>query len=190
MATATSLWGEDASCPTTPANSNAKQATCNGNGNGRIDDYPSTLTQHEALRLWQHLANAGMISGTYTGARFAASDPWSVRNGINVPPAPLDAIFFAHYYDLAAGDSTYFPMQGHFMRYARPSGTAQPDGMALSAPDAKIVDVKTDDGVPGMGSVMAIKDTACATSTTPASAEYQTSDEGLVCRLVFSLSGF
>ena len=40
------------------------QATCNGDGDGDIQLYPMT----ETYRAWQHLANAGLIEGTYTGA--------------------------------------------------------------------------------------------------------------------------
>jgi hypothetical protein len=57
--------GMTAACATTDSRTLADpRATCNGNGDGRVD----YVTQsEETKRAWQHLANAGLISGRYSG---------------------------------------------------------------------------------------------------------------------------
>ena len=68
MKNATQFWGvlagtgSDASCAKAAATGTA---TCNGDGNGRVSFTRSG--DQESLRFWQHLANAGLISGQYTG---------------------------------------------------------------------------------------------------------------------------
>src|SRR4051812_42899143 len=54
---ATALWGvESGACPN---GTGTPPQTCDGNGNGNIDNY------QESLRAWQHLANSGFIDGSY-----------------------------------------------------------------------------------------------------------------------------
>lgn len=69
MRNATSFWGiaagatgYDATCEAVFSSS---VATCNGNGDGVIRN--SSIANTETFRAWQHLANAGLIEGAYTG---------------------------------------------------------------------------------------------------------------------------
>src|SRR5262249_43036826 len=67
MPNATSFWGiaggtgSDATCQTTVS---TDTKTCNGDGDGRVVTYSGSMEQY---RFWQHLANAGLIEGTYKG---------------------------------------------------------------------------------------------------------------------------
>lgn len=59
-------WGSLAGCTNNDVNS--VSSGCNGNGNGIIG--PSVS---EAARVWQHLAAAGMVNGSYDGASLASA---------------------------------------------------------------------------------------------------------------------
>ena len=68
----TALWGSPAAgCPNgVNVSTDPVTATCNGNGSGLIfDDWnlKTTVYAYESFRVWQHLSNAGMIDGSYTG---------------------------------------------------------------------------------------------------------------------------
>ena len=70
MTNAVSYWGaadgstgNTAACATTASTGSA--LTCNGDGNGSIS--PTAASSNEPFRFWQHLANAGLIEGSYDG---------------------------------------------------------------------------------------------------------------------------
>ena len=71
-------------------------ATCNGNGNGVIASF--TLGVDEHFRAWQHLANAGLIEGTYSGVTGAAHVSEDANPGVNVPAGRLRLESSSHYY--------------------------------------------------------------------------------------------
>lgn len=85
LANATQFWGTDASCPATPYNTVKKQATCNGNNNGKIAVCCGDET-YEMHRYWQHLSNAGLFEGSFTGASGPGVN-YSVEPYINTPPS-------------------------------------------------------------------------------------------------------
>ncbi|MFZ4541492.1 MAG: type II secretion system protein [Rickettsiales bacterium] len=65
MNSATTFWGTaavGAACATTIGSGTQ---TCNGNGDGWLDN--GYVNSNENFRYWQHLANAGLIEGAYTG---------------------------------------------------------------------------------------------------------------------------
>ena len=64
---ATLIWGAQAvpaSCATTASTG---KATCNGDGDGFILYANTGATSQENFRFWQQLANAGFISGSFSG---------------------------------------------------------------------------------------------------------------------------
>jgi prepilin-type N-terminal cleavage/methylation domain-containing protein len=63
-------------CP----NGTAKDGTCNGNGDGKLNEINSS---GEGYRFWQQLALAGLIKGNYTG--FHGGDIATVNQ--NIPPS-------------------------------------------------------------------------------------------------------
>jgi len=75
MPDATDYWGTDVNCPNTVYDGVPKTATCNGNGNGLIGN-SLTPDVYENQRFWQHLANAGLIEGAYTGVRSTGAYTW------------------------------------------------------------------------------------------------------------------
>jgi prepilin-type N-terminal cleavage/methylation domain-containing protein len=65
MANATRFWGAAHATPATCRNTvSTSAATCDGNGDGRV---LQTGTSMEQMRFWQHLANAGLLEGSYDG---------------------------------------------------------------------------------------------------------------------------
>lgn len=78
LSNATQFWGTaSGGCPN---GAGSGTQTCNGDGDGVIDN--STGIFHEGVRGWQHLALAGLIEGTFTGVQPAS--PWIII-GTNVP---------------------------------------------------------------------------------------------------------
>ena len=83
MTNATSFWGNadtgaiGGECATPLTDAGTGTQTCNGNGSGIID------WGSEERRIWQHMANAGLIEGSYSGV-----GPVMVA-GVNVPTSKL-----------------------------------------------------------------------------------------------------
>ena len=132
----------DANCATTPTTGGSAAAGQNGQ-NGRIDMW------EEAGAVWPHLAVAGFLSGTYTGA---TSDPATYTAIASPPVVPGNAyqspVFLGHTddYDDAGGG-------GAIVRLAYTFGNAP-------ASILRELDVKLDDSLPGSGVVRATLSTA------------------------------
>lgn len=158
MKNATQYWGvlggngtgNDIACQNLSATATA---TCNGNGNGKIG--MSVVNYDEQLRFWQHLANAGMIEGQYTGVQ---GSPVSWLPGTNIPKTKLDGIgWWVVYYGSFAGSLTQFAVNfSHVFQFTNGSGS----GQILTPLDAFRIDSKADDGAPGTGKVVAFKGNA------------------------------
>lgn len=153
MSNAQQFWGSDtvSSCGASPVAGDrvAKTATCNGNGDGQI-----AANTTETFRVWQHLANAGLIEGSYTGVTGAGGngdhDP-----GINSPRLRVSntgASLFWHG-TVAAGHLYLF--EGNY-------GNAFTYGICtifecieegFKPEEAWNIDTKMDDGKPGLGKI-------------------------------------
>jgi len=169
MANATSYWGANsgsaAQC-TVPWYSapTSSTSTCNGNGDGHINGGYGTsgasgnnITDEQFL-MWQHLANAGMIQGSFTGQdngipgdpSFTAAAP---ARGADVPLSKVPGGYYAVATNLdwwgPNGATWVYPWTSvnHIISFM---GNAGPP---LTASEALSVDTKIDDGRPGTGSV-------------------------------------
>lgn len=144
---ATSFWGTaagmgaDAACEaifsTTPA-------TCNGNGDGIIRN--NAVVNAETFRVWHHLANAGMIEGSFTG-RNATGDHVnpSYVGGTNVPLCKIGAcrISIVGYPADVAADADQFASPGGINEFnVRSTSSAG----VLTPEEAWNLDSKLDDG--------------------------------------------
>ena len=141
--------GDSAACMTTTTND---ARTCNGDGEGRIG---TSSVSNEHLRFWQHLANAGLIEGTYTGVNISPSHYYTV--GTNVPRSKLDASSYwfpqwegTHSSTFGRFDSTdtygntfFF---GSYLTGSVYRGNLKPE-------EAWNLDTKMDDGKPARGKV-------------------------------------
>jgi len=182
MNNATQFWGiaagtgSDATCG---AFSSTTAATCNGNG---IIDDADIL---ESLRFWQHLANAGMIEGSYPGTNVAGvinSQPskisnnfWYVYSRKFTPGGPM----------LFGDPGVYFDVDyGNYMRIAALNANT------FTIPeDVYHIDMKFDDGKPGSGSIITIGNRFLNSCTTTSSSYVYTADYLMAgtttCGLIF-----
>ena len=167
MPNATKFWGSaggngaDVTCSSsTPAGT----ATCDGTGDGTLVDYQNIagVGSQEMLRYWQHLVNAGLIEGSYTGqgntpvigttvpaSRIGSGTYWLVRTG---------------FYSVALGDSIatspsqFGGIYGRTMMRLINGNTTDTAGSKILKPeDAWNIDTKMDDGMPGTGKLWSNK---------------------------------
>jgi prepilin-type N-terminal cleavage/methylation domain-containing protein len=195
MTNATAFWtsaggtGADTTCADVASTT---AATCNGDGDGRIEARAGS-TVDETYRAWQHLANAGLIEGTYSGTR-GASGNWHSVIGTNVPRSRIGTTG----YSLA--DSNTFSGNAQFfdgayttrMFWGTASGADSTVGPAISSEEAWNIDTKLDDGKPSTGSVLSYKNgytvtPNCSTTAVVSTAAYTLGTSGTICALIFQM---
>lgn len=193
---ATNYWGTDASCTGTPSNTVLKQATCNGDGDGYIgyvNELTATFTnQYEFFRAWQHLANAGLIEGQYTGVTGPHSSI-DVIPGVNSPPPRIKQGGWYLYSGEAPAGTVWDYVFGpgtvlQFGTILDPVNYPNPAWPILTPKEQFELDSKYDDGLPGTGDIHAIPPSStydpaphCATSSNPATAKYNVSNTAINC---------
>ena len=153
MPNATQFWGtlggtgSDATCQNTDATG---MPTCNGDGGGTLVS-TSGVSSAEVFRFWQHLANAGLVEGTYTGKVAAASPFW--RPGTNVPAGKRSNTYFRANNQLGYWAGNAFGFAGDY-------GNAQLQFVNNAGHQPEYswnVDTKLDDGQPHKGIIYADK---------------------------------
>lgn len=196
MSDAEAYWGTahvtDATCRTTAS---ATGATCNGDGDGQIE--LTATRSREIHRAWQHLSNAELISGSYTGTQ-GSGGVWSVTPGDNSPESPLgsggwtifsetDTASLGGFY----GDIFPITSSNNWLQLGNVSGTnALYIDPILEPAEAKSLDDKVDDGAPGTGSLTTFNNTrhsTCASNDTAATATYILSTDGEACAILMGL---
>lgn len=184
--------GSNAACQNLAATG---QATCNGNGNGQIDN--SAVTNDERLRAWQHLANAGLVEGAFTG-KAGTTGLFHMVPGSNVPSSKAGT---QSYHILNGGPGrlvaeTPFNFGGIWglgdeVRASQPAGSY----IAIFTPEEMWnIDTKTDDGKPAYGKIYAYKNAnmpagnACLLNDANAStASYNVGEKSMQCILLTTL---
>jgi len=181
---ATSFWGTSpGGCPgnsTTPA-SDAR--TCDGNSNGIINAL-------EAYRYWQHLANAGLIEGTYTGVSGGAVTTYTSLIGTNVPSSKLSNAAFSTWTrdSTNAGNTNEFAGEhGNLYFFGGAIADGITAGAVLRPEETWNIDTKMDDGRPGYGKVLGYRISTCTNAGTPTTfdADYQLSSNAITCSIMF-----
>ncbi|MBY0355225.1 MAG: prepilin-type N-terminal cleavage/methylation domain-containing protein [Rickettsiales bacterium] len=197
MRNATAFWGfaagttgNDAACQNTYS-TNAR--TCNGNGDGRIEH--NAVNWGERFRALQHLANAGLLEGSYTG-----------RDGSATPGDPLDANFTIADVNVPSCKKAGCLLRlenkpttvGDVNWYDSPSfnyiiaGTASAVANTFKPEEAWKIDTKLDDGKPGTGIVFVNKPGGtwaplCATTDVSATAAYNLTHTSEACEVILAL---
>ena len=113
MPNATIFWGAMTvgTCPNATGGTGTQ--TCNGNGDGIITDGSAGVTE-ERFTFWQHLANAGMIEGNYTGIAGPLSR-FDAIIGQNIPRSKIQNTGFSFDYSPhVTGDINDFPRASEF----------------------------------------------------------------------------
>lgn len=185
--------GMDATCAALTAAATGT-ATCNGNGDGQIDGGTANFL-YETYRAWQHLANAGLVEGQYSGVAgsggYADSTP-----GVNVPASKRTS--GAYMFDdlgVSAVGSTWFPTSGNQLWLGADNNSANAYSLypLLTTAEMYSFDQKMDDGLPGTGIVKTPTSAAgsyapnCATTADPTTAVYNLTYSGPACSIMMNL---
>ena len=194
MKNATSYWGAladggpSAACATaTPSGT----ATCNGNGNGKLEDInDSAYTTNENFRFWQHLANAGLLEGSFTGTGSTGSVYFQAAPSVNVPSSKITGAG----YSVEAPCSTSAAMcdntgidYGNLIYFGTPNTIYYTNSAVLPPTDTYSLDVKMDDGLPTQGTMRVIYNGACSNGTGPTdlTATYILTNSAVYCSILF-----
>jgi len=161
---ATEYWGEIPSMTAATCRTDAGTGTqtCDGDGDKGFDYvFSGNDSRHEPWRAWQHLSNAEILPGNYTGI---SSTDCSLANfctdpGVNAPESAIDnASWHLFYFDttntnrgkfeprnlIVLGNPSNLTGDGHSGRWY---------GMALTPKQQRKIDQKLDDGVANSGKI-------------------------------------
>ena len=186
MNNAEDFWGTmTASCPT---GNSVGGSTCNGDGDGAVEGPASAGQAGERFTFWQHLANAGLIEGSYTG-KAGAGDSEEHIGGTNAPISKFGlGLWFA-------GTANNFPgtvdaLAGDYGNYLFIGGTASggaPVEELFTPEEAWNIDTKMDDGQPGRGNIWTYYFDTCgdAGSNTDYTGSYRLTVTSQECALYF-----
>lgn len=167
--------GTDSFCLAVTAAATDKR-TCNGNGDGLV-------SMAEGFRGWQHLANAGLIEGTYAGV----ADPDGASRalpGFNVPQMKVSlvgATLFTITNRTTEGGSWFKTSQRLLLSIGRAFSNNETRVGFLSPDEAWNIDTKIDDGKPSYGRMQSRNDTGCTTTGITETAEYALGGGGSDC---------
>lgn len=165
--------------------------TCNGNGNNWPQDSNVSTERYERFRAWQHLANAELISGSYTGVH-GASGVYNHVPGENSPASKLSGAtwaFNSNSTPITSSTNHYDATSNFKMELRNNDATGY---QTITTKEAWNIDKKTDDGKPGQGKVGTYNTTLqpnCATTAVNATAEYNLTDDSPACSLIFFVTG-
>lgn len=185
MANAESFWGELSSTASTCRNTASTSAlTCDGNGDGKIE---FSTNSYEQMRTWQHLANAGLVEGSFPGIP-ASGGSYYGPGGTHIPPSKISSSAGWHLWT------------GHGTEVLFPGYSIDSNKFWLSGPDHWLrpimkpeemwnIDSKMDDGSPASGKLTTVRHSWVNNCTTDATstATYQLQQTGTVCMLLFVL---
>lgn len=206
MYNATQMWGEEnATASICIATVSTGTKTCNGDGNGWITTYGNGNTYYEAHRFWQHLNNAGILPGHYTGERVATgtSVTCNVSNHCNSSKYRKGmyyaaSVFFNNAYFRTPGENLDLYSgsdKGNVIVLFGSESVAAAQGAYVGKPlipasDLQNLDDKLDDGKPSSGfiqSFMPLGGSSYLTNSCAASAtDYNLADSTALCAIVFT----
>lgn len=199
MSTATRFWPPAANCPGNATQGTTDGSTCDGNGNGRIESTQdisgvagANPDSNEWFRAWQHMANAGLVTGTYQGVRGSGSAQHAIP-GWNVPQSKMSGAGWtlSHVGNDPGlnGDEGWFALNyGHTLAFGAQHDEWETIGPAIAPEEAWNIDMKVDDGSPGRGKVIALSIGLCTTTSNrnaAETAEYLLSSSAKACALDF-----
>ncbi|MFZ4541428.1 MAG: type II secretion system protein [Rickettsiales bacterium] len=192
--TATKIWGGQDGTTTegttagclayTSASPATGIATCNGNGDGIIN-----TNQAETFRAWQHLANAGLIEGRFSGVPGAAGVS-AVVVGTNVPKSRIASGGWSFFYLGDYGDASWYTQKWGYVITFGANGAAENDyanNPLLIAQEAANIDTKLDDGKPNSGIVETWRTAANPNCVVAADNAYTLTSQTAACTMIFML---
>lgn len=178
--------GRDAICAALTTESTSV-ATCNGDGNGLIGN--TSNSYYERFRFWQHLANAGLVEGSYSGIPGPHTSGEQPVLGVNVPSSRVSNVGFHAQY-LAVSANFFGPINANIFTVgtATTLWTLGTGSSALGASEVWNIDTKLDDGRPSSGRIQhrMLDGTPgapsnCLNYTSAADAEYRLTNTNSSC---------
>lgn len=182
---ATAFWGAMTNCGAASPSGTGTQ-TCNGNGDTILHGAAGNGQTSEEFLAWQHLANAGLIEGKYTGISGSGGTAHSVISQ-NVPAGKMSGTGWSFIY---TGDVTdpsepnwFVGYYGQLMQLGTQNGAERTGGSALLPEELWAIDSKIDDGKPGYGTIKTTKNanSPCPTTNDPTTAEYNVTLKEIRC---------
>jgi prepilin-type N-terminal cleavage/methylation domain-containing protein len=169
--------------------------TCNGNGDGFVSAGGNGNEAGEMFTYWQHLANAGLIEGNYSGKAGTGSSQHAVM-GTNVPRSKMGGLGWSIQYMGVITNANFMDAgdYGNVLFFGGDSSSNKTFAgtNALKPEEAWNIDTKMDDGKPGTGKVMTLKTTSpswgtgCATNDLADSTNnYALTNANKACPLIF-----
>lgn len=156
LSRATSYWGKDAARCNSHSGTAATNGVCNGDGDGRIDDFAVFNGQGERTQFWRHLQVAELIKGPLlSGVDGGGGNRCYV--GTNCPKGRISNTgwYAVDYSYLAGGNANVYAVNyGNSLIFGTET-TQEPEGPALTPAEAFMFDTKIDDGKPAFGRVIA-----------------------------------
>ncbi len=188
MTNATSFWGAAHATPATCVTTiGTGTQTCDGDGNSRV--YSSSATSNESFRFWQHLANAGLIEGSYSGVRDGTNSNSATTS--NSPRGKIsNSLWYIDDWGTMPGDgwSWWANMKyDNILQYGILMANSDPVGQVLRPEEAWNIDTKMDDGKPASGKLVIRGWPPCTTATSQSdyTAAYKLTVTSPECILVF-----
>lgn len=178
--------GIDAACAATTTAA-VGTATCNGDGNGKLSDINSVPANHEFFRFWQHLANAGLIEGNYTGVAGPDSDQDTII-GTNIPRSKYPSAGWAAWYYDGVSSPVNYPGTYNNLLHIGAELSSFPDqnyGLPFNVSEMYNIDMKMDDGKPHQGFVRSHNYAARPDCVTSSDDAYQLDNQTLGCSIIF-----
>lgn len=186
---AEAYWGtmSAGTCPN--ASGGTGTQTCDGNGNGKVERSGTGNQSNETFTFWQHLANADMLEGSYTG-RSGPTGAYDAFANINVPDSRAEGYWYLYGLNTTVSNhAQYFDgTYGSYWQYGAKRNTDN-SGSVLTPAEAKQIDLKLDDGLPGKGKVtMRFWDNCTnADNAGETSEDYLLSENTATCVLMYNL---
>lgn len=193
MPNATEYWGRadngsfSGQCANRVTNQGTGTQTCNGNGDGKV-----RFDDNEMFRFWQHLANAELIPGNYTGIR-GSGGVHHHELGVNAPVSKIQGVGWGFDEASKSGHGGYWDIWGEEPNntwvVGAPTLYHGPEAEAFTPDEVWSIDTKMDDGKPGQGIMMVsswrAECTTASSGTEYITAEYRFTEKGKYCRITF-----
>jgi prepilin-type N-terminal cleavage/methylation domain-containing protein len=149
---------------------------CNGNGDDHIDW--NIGGRCEINKFWMHLSAAGLLDEKYSGT-FAGGTATTFVPGVNVPKARIGEGKFWRLTFAAPSNMGYNAGLG----YTDQATLLALGDDAINVENARALDKKYDDAMPGKGKF--VVETVCATTTDITTAAYNLTNPRTLCSQMF-----
>jgi prepilin-type N-terminal cleavage/methylation domain-containing protein len=181
MTNATDFWGTAAACSGTHLQPSTDATTCNGDGNGKIN---VSSASNETYRFWQHLANAGLIEGQYSGVTGGGANGYtSIPENSPTGKISNQLWFVWNWMAPVSGGGWFHGEYGNRLSTGFKQVDGEP-GDGFTTHEVWNIDKKLDDGKPGKGFMKVHTICTNATSGSDFESDYLLTSS-VTCRILF-----